>query len=89
MSEWGPWTEHDGKGCPVPLGSWVEVNVYPARCVIIGGGFRIEFRVSTHNADWVGWKELVHYRIRKPRGLTILENLLADLPAPQPGKVDS
>jgi hypothetical protein len=22
--EWGPWIEHDGKGCPVPLGVLVE-----------------------------------------------------------------
>lgn len=32
---------------------------------------------------------IIRYRIRKPRGLTILEDLIADLPAPVGPKVDA
>jgi hypothetical protein len=41
--------------------------------------------------DWTNsWEcsRIIRYRIRKPRGLTLLENLIADLPAPV-GKVDA
>ena len=26
MSEWSDWTLHDGKGCPLPNGVWVQVE---------------------------------------------------------------
>ncbi len=91
MSEWGPWTEHDGKGCPC-VGQWVE-GCYR-------NGETEEFRatggynemgsswdwgsIPDHCQEWA----IVSFRIRKPRGLAVLENLIADLPAPT-RKVDA
>jgi hypothetical protein len=90
--EWGPWIEHDGKGCPC-LGAWAQTErlgkyVFPHtgthRAILEG---RIE---EPANWDWSRFGErlprgtvaskVIRYRIRKPRGLTILESLLADLP---------
>ena len=103
--EWGPWIEHDGRGCP-------------AACC--GAFVLIEFRLAAHDEDggrpgsvnysevfvceryaslpeW--WTEnfgkvvtcafrgveyacceVIRYRIRKPRGMVVVESLLADLP---------
>lgn len=82
--EWGPWIEHDGRGCPC-AGRVVEgerrsgvVETWVAGTLNVGG----------HGSMWV-WGtcvpkfrdlEVVRYRIRKPRGLTILEGLLENLP---------
>lgn len=88
MSEetWGPWIEHDGKGCPV--GDGVAVNATDCR-----GRETIScFRYGGESWDWSNWPEytrIIRFRIRKPRGLTILENLIADLPAPVGPKVDA
>ena len=84
--EWGPRIEHDGRGCPLPPGTyvWIKcvdgeeaegivcttftmpnvINVWDFDACMRGG-----------NPDWV----CSHYRIRKPRGLSVLENLMADL----------
>jgi len=103
--EWGPWIEHDGNGCPcvgqyvrTRLADGLEAEH-------IAGGFiyntftgAILPRDTASTDLWV-WKEcLLHskwsnrviaYRIKKPRGLIILENLIADLPAPVMPKVDA
>lgn len=82
--EWGPWIEHDGRGCPCH-GKRVqaEFDVGTPRviegvvhCVKNNGQWDWEL------ADRYGLSRIIRYRIRKPRGMTILENLIADLPAP-------
>lgn len=85
--EWGPWTEHDGKGCPLADGvvvHLVEADGYE----LIGMIERtpnMPWEVETW--DWEACEAFGHldhrvirYRVRKPRGLTILESLIADLP---------
>ncbi len=71
--EWGPWIEH---------------NCAPVAALQLG---TIAEMVSRYGIRGVGpvvsldpklWANVLRFRIRKPRGLTILENLLADLPAP-------
>lgn len=101
--QWGPWIEHDGKGCPC-LGAW-------AQTYRLGSGRRwkdgthdlkkfIEGRIiEPANWDWAMFgkplpggtvaSKVIRYRIRKPRGLTILEELLESIPAPQPHEVDA
>lgn len=89
--EWGPWIEHDGRECPV-RGQFVqsversgrtEVHIAESICFNIFGE-RCSFRASDPSA-WV-WADvpplmqIVRYRIRKPRGLTILEQIAADPP---------
>ena len=81
--EWGPWIEHDGKGCPVSIGVTIEVDGHD------GEWGRIVRRVGTiAAADLVHscWcrnhpfhgPNIILYRIRKPRGMTILERIAAD-----------
>ncbi len=69
--EWGPWIEHDDNGIPV----------HPATIVIVDLSGDI---LSPMRADEIGWcfpgDPVTRYRIRKPRGLTILEGLLENLP---------
>lgn len=77
--EWGPWVEHDGKGCPC-AGKIVRVKY--------GDGY-LETGIAGSRGgqawDWrlVNWENaVVCYRIRKPRALIELRDMIADLPAP-------
>lgn len=83
--EWGPWI--DGS-IPPPVGSYVQMDCIDLKgrgdmtheCIVLG--FEGEqVRISPELPTRRQW-QLDQYRIRKPRGLTILENLIADLPAP-------
>lgn len=81
--EWGPWIEHDGMPCPC-VGAWVH---YVRACGVQGEaratGKRNECGSAWHWAttpEAVYHMRLIRYRIRKPKGLTILEELLEDLP---------
>ncbi len=84
-TEWGPWIEHDCKGCPVPIGVQVEVE-YPSGNRYIsdnddgpwwrGGGYRRWRGQRAH------WAPIIRYRIRKPRALLDLIELVENLPAP-------
>lgn len=85
--EWGPWVEHDGRGCPC-RGMVVEseerrglVEVHIAGGIGSGGALQWNWDAARRAGYPIGW-QIIRYRIRKPRGLTILENLIADLPAP-------
>lgn len=80
--EWGPWIEHDGMGCPVPGDTMVSVEFrIPPRS--------IEFTRGNPECDrakvWI-WvndgkrDDIIRYRIRKPRGLIILQELIEKLP---------
>ena len=94
MSEWGPWIEHDGKGCPC-VGEWVHVfsdmGMEIEGLAGKGGGPCVRAGLPW-DACWC-WhpraQKIIRYRIRKPRGLTILDHLIADLPAPVGPKVDA
>ena len=83
--EWGPWIEHDWKGCPV-VGIYVRAE--------INSGFQVEGVPSPRCADpepgyasaWI-WSTLdegdkgyrvVRYRIRRPLALRRLIDLAAD-----------
>ena len=81
--EWGPWIEHDGNGFPLMRGQiahmvfrdWSQ-EIGPVGTFVVGDPDKV-------GSCWhwgTGWPEIIRYRIRKPRGLTILEGLLTDLP---------
>jgi hypothetical protein len=80
--EWGPWIEHDGKPVPHLAGLWAEiVNKFSSeriekeeRRIITGMGRSWDWSNSPRFAP------VIRYRVRKPRGLTVLENLIADQP---------
>jgi hypothetical protein len=88
--EWGPWIEHSGRGYPVPPGTTVEAIERSGRREIV----TVRWAFRSYNAwDWktcpdCADQHVIRYRIRKPRGLTILQNLLAELPAPTRGRVE-
>ncbi len=88
--EWGPWIEHDGQGCPC-VGMVVHVVCRSGeQAVVIAGEQCAKAGVSVNGIEsaWVyspykilfSRNEIIRYRIRKPKGLTILEGLLEDLP---------
>ena len=99
--EWGPWIEHDGKKCPVPSGTYVRLIVgiaedgtSPAGTGEWAAGWRAinDFEAEGVVTDSDGWIwghpdcfPVIRYRIRKPRGLTILEAIVAD-PEPLPAR---
>ena len=64
--EWGPWAEHDGKGCPVPAGTHVLTEIW------CPGGVITKKAVASGDDDsswsWdAGWWPIIRYRIGKPR----------------------
>lgn len=95
--EWGPWIDHDGKGCPC-VGEWVNgversgfEDIWIAGTCVVEGD-RVVGRTTDRGTDDCRWSwdvpgntvwpeyHIIRYRIRKPRGLTILESLLENLP---------
>jgi hypothetical protein len=85
--QWGPWIEHDGKGCPC-VGQFVhrihcrgDVNIG----VVMRGG---------RSWTWApGYTRVLRYRIRKPRALLDLIERARELddapegPEPSPRQV--
>lgn len=91
--EWGLWIEHDGTGCPC-VGAFCEMVFEedpghicpPVYGVAKGGkGWFWEYWMTVHD-DGRLCSRIVRYRIRKPRGLTILQEIAAD---PQPVREDA
>lgn len=93
--EWGPWIEHDGKCRPVAAGVICEVEYAhggtriitagSGKLVSVGKRVEIGYYGPLYASSWVHAGKgkcapIIRYRIRKPRGLTILESLLTDLP---------
>lgn len=81
MSEWGDWIEHDGNGCRC-VGEWVHAVGH----VDVWGNIIEEEGICEKGGE-VNWS-LVHpvygpavirYRIRKPKGLTILTDILREV----------
>jgi len=84
--EWGPWIEHDGAHIPTEfaVGDVVQVisennetgslDLSPPK-VVLPGDF------ARHNWFWgESTHDTLRYRIRKPRGMVVLEALLQELP---------
>ncbi|TNE66823.1 MAG: hypothetical protein EP336_09405 [Rhodobacteraceae bacterium] len=86
--EWGPWIEHDGLGLPtcVMIGVWMQCEVLGQR-----GRRMKEGRVHEGTVNSPSWFEktpygrfemVVRYRIRKPRALREMIEMVESLPAP-------
>ncbi len=102
--EWGEWQIHDGKGCPVPAGTMVAV-IFRDMSEFVGLALCNVHEVyrgqMPDDERWSRWwwasernripneKHIIQFRIKRPKGLTILESLIADLPAPANPKVDA
>lgn len=89
--EWGPWIGHDGKGCPC-VGEYVHVVILSIQGVDpVSGGWSGPYKeinpweavgVAEEDAAWrweSGWHPVDRYRIRKPKGMSVLEGILKDV----------
>ena len=82
--EWGPWIEHDGRGCPVKKGTLVKT--------LHQDGTSEEG--PTSGAPFTGWDweccdmfgkpgyKLIRYRVRPPKALQQLIQMVENLPMP-------
>ena len=86
--QWGPWIEHDGKGCNC-LGEYVQTrweDLYDGLCAwagIVTPLWETAFdwaNYGTEAADGQTWGRVIRYRIRRPRGMEVLDAVLADMP---------
>lgn len=94
--EWGPWIEHDGKGCPCVGQMTMTEREFPVSRwlggpAIINGRFvtyrpRPQVKGSWHWSP--GFTRIIRYRIRRPSALQTLIEIAAN-PAPLPEEVDA
>lgn len=85
MTEWGPWIEHTPGPCPVQPGNYIGVETL---CRVRGVCYQ-EGLLTVHVAtaeNWCSdgsgpWARILRFRIRKPKGLTILEEALEQIAA--------
>jgi hypothetical protein len=85
QDEWGPWIQHDGSGVPtdIRLGDFVEVESEDNETgqLVRDSAIVTAAHLSPHN--WI-WGESTHdtlrYRIRKPRALQQLRDMIEHLP---------
>ena len=81
--EWGPWIEHDGWGCPC-RGKFVHV-VFMSGVERLGvAGSRLHQNHIFPDGSW-SWGNyyldpIIRYRIRRPRALLELIELVETLP---------
>jgi len=82
--EWGPWVEHDGRGCPVRRGCRVEISV--SHGVDVPKANRKQFGNKLHPAwSWAlrpSAYRIVQYRLARPAVLRQLVDLVENPPAP-------
>ena len=89
MADWGPWIEHDGNGCPCK-GQLVKVERFNGNVDLFVAWTRIyQPERSDTDENTSSWaykiptgRKIKRYRIRKPRGLQILEERLAEIDSP-------
>ncbi|MBB96652.1 MAG: hypothetical protein CML68_18890 [Rhodobacteraceae bacterium] len=78
---------HDGKGCPLQAGTIVEVVCED------GFGFTMRQVAQVDGGRYSSWdwshypelKRILRYRVRKPKGLSLLEDRLAEIRTPAQG----
>lgn len=91
--QWGPWIEHDGKGCPC-VGSVVTIvavknligDIHELVTTAKGGN---SWRWRIHGVPPNKAQRIIRYRIRKPRALQQLIDMVENLPAPVKERTDA
>lgn len=83
---WGPWVVHDGRGCPLPTGTIVEVVIedrfgFAMREIGCVSG---DVRSSWNWRFYPKLKRIIRYRQRKPGGMALLTQALETREAPAP-----
>jgi hypothetical protein len=85
--EWGPWIEHDGKGCPV-LGMycetrWESLFVVQSWEGVVTDRWAPAFVWANHLQETPRgklWGRVIRYRVRKPRALLDLIEMVERMP---------
>lgn len=92
---WGPWINHDGKGCPVKgrfvrvqrrNGAFDEIVAWTQKVTEDGVKFPLPRSTCDKNpaTSWWAWSghpgDIVRYRICKPRGMELIEQALQGKP---------
>lgn len=72
---WGPWVEWSGGSCPC-VGDYVHIVFYDGD---------EEYGTAI---DHVYWYYVSRYRVRRPKGLTILQNMLKDMDTVKDGQLE-
>jgi hypothetical protein len=83
--EWSEWIEHDGTGCPLPIGTMCQ-REYGSGDIITGirRGVLIRLSHGYHGPRYLSswdWSSpgrqipIIRYRYRKPAGLLLLERI--------------
>lgn len=90
QEEWGPWISHDGKGCPVPIGTmarlewadgWQEVGEVEGSGAWTWGDLR-DPKTWSRGSDGLPILPIIRYQIKKPLGLQMLEAAMRSIPKP-------
>lgn len=84
--EWSPWVDWHGGPCPC-VGEYVQTGFkFGIPDSVANGKIVDRFTGEWIAKDGPSWRHdatfnpIIRYRIRKPRGMVILERILADLP---------
>lgn len=80
--EWSEWIEHDGEHVPNNVrGSWCMIEGHDGAWgnIVVSEG-RVERGHAFVCKSRIFGPQVIRYRIRKPRGLTILQQLIEHLP---------
>jgi len=85
--EWGPWITHNGMPHPLPGGTLVIVQHLDGLVTEAVTKGRPPLPDEVDCWDWSDCEakrcreaKIIRYRIRRPRGLTILQDLIEQLP---------
>lgn len=91
--EWGPWIEHDGSGRPNLDGVPRQIEYADGQIIDTTAYSQVFFDIRPYTgpkfADSWDWSKpgffipVIRYRIRKPRALRELRELVEKLPAPE------
>lgn len=91
MSEeqWGPWIDHDGSARPLMVGTYIQIELEheTSESHAIKRGWKFINRKtlegilsSRYNLSWgKDINRCLRYRIRKPKGLSILQDILREV----------
>lgn len=95
--EWGPWIEHNGNGCPC-VGEYVQCVVKnPAKEQFMTVQAKI---IDDHTIEYIpmkggkhrswikgsGFNPVIRYRIRKPKGMQLIESILREVEETDPAR---